>query len=62
LTGDHDWRHHLPHRRQIKATNDTTIIELAYEYVFMKRPTFELAGSAGIHRSSSISPLKETRR
>jgi len=33
----------------IKATNDTTIIELAYEYVFMKRPTFELAGSAGIH-------------
>lgn len=33
----------------ITAKNDTTIVELAYEYVFMKRPTFELAGSAGIH-------------
>jgi len=50
LTGKHhDWRHHLPHRRQHQATNDTTIIELAYEYVFMKAADLRMAGIAGIH-------------
>lgn len=33
----------------VEARIDQQIIELAYEYSFMRRDTFELAGSIGIH-------------
>ena len=34
---------------EVKATNSMKIGELAYEYAFIRQPTFELNGSLGVH-------------
>ena len=34
---------------EITARNKITVIALSYEYAFIRKPTFELAASAGIH-------------
>ena len=33
----------------VTADNSTTVAELAYEYVFLSRDNYEVAGSAGVH-------------
>ena len=33
----------------LNTHNSTKVYELAYEYAFMRRPTYELAASAGLH-------------
>lgn len=33
----------------VSATTKLAVYELSYEYAFLRRPTFELTGSAGIH-------------
>ena len=33
----------------VTAENSTTVAELAYEYVFLSRDNYEVAGSAGVH-------------
>lgn len=33
----------------VKATSEVTVGQLSYEYAFMRRDTFELAGGIGIH-------------
>jgi hypothetical protein len=38
-----------PTSANLHSSNKTTIAELAYEYVFMQRDTFELSGSVGLH-------------
>ena len=38
-----------PASASVTVKNETTVAELAYEYVFVMRPTYEVAGSAGIH-------------
>ncbi len=38
-----------PASASLHSSNKQTIAELAYEYVFMKRETFELSGSVGLH-------------
>jgi hypothetical protein len=38
-----------PVNAQVDVDFDTTVVELAYEYAFVRRETWELAGSAGIH-------------
>lgn len=38
-----------PTSANLHSSNSTTIAELAYEYVFMHRDTFELTGSIGLH-------------
>jgi hypothetical protein len=38
-----------PTSASLHSSNKTTIAELAYEYVFMQRDTFELSGSVGVH-------------
>ena len=38
-----------PTSASLSSTNKTTIAELAYEYVFWQRDTFEISGSAGVH-------------
>lgn len=38
-----------PASANLHSSNKTTIAELAYEYVFMQRDTFELDGSVGVH-------------
>jgi hypothetical protein len=38
-----------PVNATVTAEVDTDIIELAYEYAFMRRDTFELAGTIGLH-------------
>jgi len=38
-----------PLNGQITAENETTIFELAYEYAFLRRPTYEVLASAGLH-------------
>jgi hypothetical protein len=38
-----------PTSANLHSSNKTTISELAYEYVFMHRDTFELTGSIGLH-------------
>lgn len=39
----------FPVNGQIDAALDTSIWELAYEYAFLRRPTYEVAASAGVH-------------
>jgi hypothetical protein len=39
-----------PVNASLTAENSTTIVELAYEYVFRKKENYELTGSVGIHR------------
>lgn len=34
---------------EVRATNKTTVLELAYEYVFMQKENFELTGTFGLH-------------
>ncbi|MCE9657643.1 MAG: hypothetical protein K8R60_03720 [Burkholderiales bacterium] len=34
---------------EVKATNKFNIAEVAYEYAFIRQPTFELAGTLGVH-------------
>ena len=38
-----------PVAAQVSSTNSTEILELAYEYVFLRRADYEVAASAGIH-------------
>lgn len=45
---------------QVDARMDTRIIELAYEYAFMKRENLELAGSIGIHNIRLEAALRGT--
>jgi hypothetical protein len=33
----------------VHASSDLTIAQLSYEYAFVRKPTWELAGSAGLH-------------
>lgn len=37
---------------QVRARNDTEILQVSYEYSFLQRPSYELAASIGIHRLS----------
>jgi hypothetical protein len=37
---------------EVRTENDTSIIELAYEYAFMQREGWELAGSFGLHQTT----------
>ena len=39
-----------PASAALTAENSTTIMELAYEYVFRKKENYELTGSLGVHR------------
>lgn len=39
----------FPIDAQVRAEFDTDVIELVYEYAFLRRDTFELAASAGLH-------------
>jgi hypothetical protein len=39
-----------PVSASVTAENSTTIMELAYEYVFRKKDNYELTGSLGVHR------------
>jgi hypothetical protein len=38
-----------PVNAQVDAHFDTTVAELAYEYAFLRRETWQLAGSIGVH-------------
>ena len=38
-----------PINMTVRAKTQTTVTELAYEYTFMKRDTYDLSGSFGIH-------------
>jgi hypothetical protein len=38
-----------PVNAEIRSKNSTSIFDLAYEYVFMQRESWELAGSFGLH-------------
>ena len=38
-----------PLNMQVHAKTETTVTELAYEYTFLKRDTYDLSGSFGIH-------------
>jgi hypothetical protein len=33
----------------VRATSDLTIAQVSYEYAFVRKPRWELAGSAGLH-------------
>jgi hypothetical protein len=50
----------FPVNAQATAEVDTDIIELAYEYAFMRRDTFELAGTIGLHNLQIKSRLSAT--
>ncbi len=39
----------FPANAEVSSRFKTEVAELAYEYAFMRRDTFELAGSAGVH-------------
>jgi hypothetical protein len=39
----------FPLNAEIRSAFDTQVAELAYEYAFLKRDTFEVAGTIGIH-------------
>ena len=39
----------FPASTRVKLTNDFAVYELAYEYVVLQRPNFELSGSFGLH-------------
>lgn len=47
----------FPIDASVRAEFETEIIELAYEYAFMRRDTFELAGSIGLHNLRVTSRL-----
>ena len=38
-----------PVNLEVRATSETKVIELAYEYTFVKREMYDLSGSFGIH-------------
>lgn len=42
----------FPIGAEVRAENNTTIVELAYEYAFMQREGWELAGSFGLHQTT----------
>ena len=43
---------------QIDVEFDFTVIEVAYEYAFLKRDTYELAGSIGLHYTDMSASLR----
>ncbi len=40
-----------PTSASVTAKHSTSILELAYEYSFLRRDNFEITGSAGVHRA-----------
>ena len=47
-----------PSMRRIDSEFSFTVIEVAYEYAFLKRDNYELAGSIGLHYTDMSASLK----
>ena len=50
LDKDLDWGDYaFQANASVSATSKLAVYELSYEYAFLRRPTFELTGNAGVH-------------